>query len=67
MWGPVLASMDTKVEYGPTDFQQQYSDKMGCMGHRALSPKENDTHIGSASDQKCLRNSGRELGEGELK
>ena len=67
MWGPVLASVDSKVEYGPTDLQQQYPDTMGCMGHRALSPKENDTHTGSASAQKCLRNSGRELGKVELK
>lgn len=39
------------------------------MGHRALSPQENEVYISIVSgiDKKCIRNSEREQGEVELK
>lgn len=56
----MLGAIENTAEYGPSELQP-YPDKIGHMGGRALSPKENDayTPMVSGTDQKCVRNSKR--------
>lgn len=66
MQGPVLGVLDNKVDFGPYDLYQ-YPDKIGYVVHRTLSPENAGCTHWNGTDQKCFRNSDRELGEMELK